>query len=61
MRAAPKVIPPMLLCWPMSSEEDVGGMAIKAEPSQLYPITCCCHMTDRAEQQSDRMVSKMEV
>jgi len=30
---APKIIPPILLCRPMISEEDVGGMAVEAEPS----------------------------
>ena len=28
------------------SEEDVGGMAVEAEPSHQYPITCCCCVTD---------------
>ena len=30
MRATPKVMLPNLLCWPVTSEADVGGMA---EPS----------------------------
>lgn len=33
MRDAPKVIPPNLLCWPTTSELDVGGLAGEAEPS----------------------------
>ena len=35
-RAALKVIPPILLCWPTTSEADVGGMAIEVEPSHQY-------------------------
>ena len=32
-RAAPKVMSPVLLFWPTMSEVDVGGIAVKAEPS----------------------------
>jgi len=39
-KAALKVMPLILLCWPMSSEADVVGMAVEAEPSQQYSITC---------------------
>jgi len=35
MKAALKVLPPILLCWPATSEADVCGMAVKAEPSYL--------------------------
>jgi len=31
--ADPKVMPPISLCWPMTSEEDVGVMAVEVEPS----------------------------
>ena len=41
MRAALKVMPPILLCWPMMSEADVGGMAVEVEPSHQYSITFC--------------------
>ena len=34
MKAEPKVMPPILLCWPATSEEDVGGMTAEVEPSQ---------------------------
>jgi len=44
--AATEVIPPILLCWPMTSEADVGGTAREAEPSHQYSIPCCCHVTD---------------
>ena len=46
MRAALKVMSPILLCWPMTSEVDVGGTAVDAEPSRQYSITCCCCVTD---------------
>jgi len=46
MRAALKVMPPILLCWPPMSEVDVGGVVAEVEPSHRYPITCCCHVTD---------------
>jgi len=38
-------MPPILLPWPMS-EVDVGVMAVEAEPSHQYSVTCCCHVTD---------------
>jgi len=52
MKAAPKVMPPILLCWPMTTEVDVGGMAIEVKPIfhqrwfHQYSITFCCHLTD---------------
>ena len=46
MRAAPKVMPPVLLCWPMTSEAGAGGMAVEVEPSCQYSITFCCRVTD---------------
>jgi len=42
VRAALKVMPPALLCWPRTSEVDIGGTAADAEPSQLYSVTFCC-------------------
>lgn len=36
-KAAPKVMPPILLCWPTISEEDVGDMAVKG--STFPPIS----------------------
>ena len=32
MRAALKVMSPTLLYWPMTTEVDVGGMAVEVEP-----------------------------
>ena len=46
MSAAPKVVPPVLLSWPMTSELDGGGMAVEAEPSCQYFVTCGCRMAD---------------
>ena len=46
MRPAPKVIPPILLCWPMISDTNIGGMAVEVEPSHQYFITFCCCETD---------------
>jgi len=43
-RAALKVMPPNLLRWPMTSEVDVGGMAVEVEPSHQYPGMFCCHV-----------------
>ena len=40
MRAAPKVMPPIVFCWPMTSEADVGAMAVEVEPSHKYSIAC---------------------
>jgi len=36
----------ILLCWPITSEADGGGMAVEAEPSHQYSITFCCHTID---------------
>lgn len=45
MKAALKVMPPVLLFWPTMSEVD-GGMAVEVESSLQYSTTCCCHVTD---------------
>ena len=46
LKAAPKVMPPVLLCWSMTSEADVGGMTVEAEPFCQCSITFCCHVTE---------------
>ena len=46
LRAALKVMPPILFFWPTTSEADVGGMAVEVEPSHQYSITFCCCVTD---------------
>jgi hypothetical protein len=45
-RVSLKLMPPILLCWPMTSEADVGDMAVDFEPSRLYSIKFCCHVKD---------------
>ena len=37
---------PILLCWPITSEVDVGGMAEEVESSHQYSITFCCCVTN---------------
>ena len=41
-----KVMPPVLQCWPMTSEADVDSMAVEAEPSHLYSVMLCCCVID---------------
>jgi len=36
---------PILLCWPRTSEADVGDMAVETEPSRQYSVIFCCHAT----------------
>jgi hypothetical protein len=43
--AAPKVMPPILLCWPTTSEANVD-MAVELEPSRQYSVKFCCRATD---------------
>ena len=45
-KGAPKVKPPILLYWSMTSEVYVGGLAVEAEPSHQYSTTFCCCVTD---------------
>ena len=46
MKGAPKVMLPILSCWPTTSEVDIGGMKVEVEPSHQYSVTCCCHVAD---------------
>jgi len=39
-------MPPILLCWHITSEADVGGMAVEAEHSHQYPVIFYCCVTD---------------
>ena len=48
-RVAPKLMPPVLLCWPMTSKADVGDMAVEVEPLYIFkkylPLSkTCCYM-----------------
>lgn len=36
-----KAIPPILICWPVNPEVDVGKMATKVEPSCQYSLAFC--------------------
>jgi len=38
MRAAPKVMPPVLLCWPLASKAYASGMALGGEPFTNIPL-----------------------
>ena len=44
--ADPKVMPPILLCWPTTSEADGGGVAGDVKPSRRYSVPFCSPMTD---------------
>jgi len=46
MRVALKLMTSILLCWPTTSEEDVGDMTVEVEPSCQYSIVFCCRVTD---------------
>ena len=54
-RTAPKVMPPILLCWPITSEADVGGMSVEVEPS------CNLMIFSGIVFLSDKMMSDMGV
>jgi len=45
----------------MTSEMDVGSMAVEAEPFCQYSVTCYCHVTDGSREGVYRMMSDMEV
>jgi len=46
MRAAQKLMPLNLLCWPTTSEANVVDMAVEVEPSRQYYVIFCCRATD---------------
>lgn len=43
---APKVMPPIFLCSPVTSEADVDVMEVVFEPPHQQSIRFCCHTTD---------------
>ena len=45
-RAAPKLMPPILLCWPTMSEANVVDMAVEVEPSPQYSVKFRYRATD---------------
>jgi len=57
LRAARKAVPPTSLCWPTTSEVDVGGMAVEAEPFTGIPLSFVAVWKMAAEGQSDKMTS----
>ena len=59
MRTAPKVMPPILLCWPMKSETDVGGTAVEAKPFCTLDFVAMRQMA--AGGHSDTIASDIEV
>ena len=62
IKAAPKLMPPILLCWPTKSEAEVGGMASEMESSHQYSTMFCCHVTDDNRRvKLDKMKSDVEV
>jgi len=46
VRVTLKLMPPSLLCWPTTSEVDVGDIAVEVEPSCQYSVKFCCRVTD---------------
>jgi hypothetical protein len=46
MKAALKLMPPILLCWPTTSKANVVDMAVEVEPSRQYSVKFCCRATD---------------
>jgi len=46
MRAAPKVIPPVLLCWPTTQEVDDSDIESEVEPPYQYSFIFRCHVTN---------------
>ena len=54
-------MPSILLCWPTTSEADVGDRAVKVEPSHNnIPLHFIAVRQMAAEGQSDKLASDME-
>ena len=60
-KAALKLIPPILLCWPITSETYVDGMAEEVEPFTDVPLCAVAVREMAAKGQSDKMVSDIGV
>lgn len=60
MRAAPTVMPSILICWFTTSEADVGDTAVEVEPSPNIPLYFVA-VQMAAEGQPGKMVSDTEV
>ena len=46
IRAALKIMPPILRCWPTMSQAGFAGTVVDVEPSWQYSITFCSRVTD---------------
>lgn len=46
MRVALKVVPHILLFWPVMSEVDVVGFAVRVEPSCFVWLRACLRLVD---------------
>jgi len=54
-------MPPVLFCWLLVSEGDVGGMAVEAEPSlHQHSMTFCCSLIDGSGR-ADTVASDVEL
>jgi hypothetical protein len=51
MNGAPKVMPPVLLCWPTALEADAGGMTVEVEPSRQWLVSFVVVWQMAAEEQ----------
>jgi len=60
-RVVPKLMTPIILCWPTTSEADVGNVAVEVEPSRQYFLNFVAVQQMTAEGQSDKLISNMEV
>ena len=60
-KAALKIMPPILLCWPTMSEAGVGRTAVEIEPARQYSVIFSCCLRDGSRGQYDKMISDMEV
>jgi hypothetical protein len=61
VRGTPKVMPPILLCWPTTLEPDAGGLAIEIEHSHRYFISFVAVRQIAAEEPSGKMAPDMKV
>ena len=52
MRAAPKVMPPILLCWSMTSKANVGVSAVEVETLSIFWYILLLH--DRWQQRGSQ-------
>jgi len=59
-RTALRIIPPILLCWPATSEAD-GGTTAEVEPFHQCSLKLCCCVRDDSRGVSDKMMSDLEV